>query len=117
MTTQRATFVHALRSEWTKLYSLRSTSYTLLCFVVLAVGLALLISLGAADEYRAAAAAERADFSPTGVGLFSLLFAQLAIVVLGVLVVTGEHTTGMIPPAWPRCPGGAGDLRPASQHG
>jgi ABC-2 type transport system permease protein len=95
----RATFVHALQSEWTKLASLRSTAYTLLAFVVLAVGLSLLISDGSADEYRLAPPVEQADFSPTGVGLFSLLFAQLAIVVLGVLVVTGEYATGMVRPS------------------
>lgn len=95
----RATFVHALRSEWTKLHSLRSTTYTLLCFVVLAVGLGTLISLGSADEYRAAAPADRAGFDPTGVAMFSLVFAQLAVVVLGVLVATGEYATGMIRPS------------------
>lgn len=98
-TARRATFGHAVRSEWTKLCSLRSTAYTLLSFIVLAVGIAIPISLGAAEEYRAASPADQASFSPTGAGLFSLLFAQLAIVVLGVLVVTGEYTTGMIRPS------------------
>lgn len=96
---RRASFGHALRSEWTKLRSLRSTAYTLLSFVVLAVGLAFLISAGSIEEYRAASPADQAGFSPTGVALFSLLFAQLAIVVLGVLVVTGEYATGMIRPS------------------
>jgi ABC-2 type transport system permease protein len=39
---------------------------------------------------------ERARISPTGASLRGVLLAQLIIGVLGVLVVTGEYSTGMI---------------------
>ena len=39
---------------------------------------------------------ERADFHPLEVNLVGVQIAQLAIGVLGVLVITGEYSTGMI---------------------
>jgi ABC-2 type transport system permease protein len=98
-TAVRATFVHALRSEWTKLFSLRSTAYTLVTFVILAVGLIVLIGYGTADDYHRASAADQAEFAPMEVSLLSLNVAWLAIMVLGVLLVTGEYATGMIRPS------------------
>ncbi|GAB3797235.1 ABC transporter permease [Micromonospora zhanjiangensis] len=88
--------MNLLRSEWTKLYSLRSTTYTLLVTVLLAVGLGALISRGAAMRYPDLTADQRAAFDPTAVSLQSFLLAQLAVAVLGVLVVTSEHATGVI---------------------
>ncbi|GAA4472165.1 ABC transporter permease subunit [Phytohabitans houttuyneae] len=85
-----------LLSEWTKLRSLRSTAYTLLALAALAVGLGVLISSGAGDGYTELAPAERDAFDPTQVSTQSYLAAQLALGVLGVLVVSGEYATGMI---------------------
>jgi ABC-2 type transport system permease protein len=89
-------FADVLASEWTKLWTLRSTAYTVLAFVVLALGLTVLISSGSATEYRTASPADRASFNPTGIAMFSLILAQMAVMVLGVLAVTGEYATGMI---------------------
>ncbi|SHN47757.1 ABC transporter permease subunit [Cryptosporangium aurantiacum] len=86
---------HVVRSEWTKLVSLRSTAYTLAGTAVVGIGLSLLISAGQATAYQAAGAAERAEFDPI-VGLRSILVAQLTLGVLGVLVVTSEWATGMM---------------------
>ncbi|MDQ7908196.1 ABC transporter permease [Phytohabitans sp. ZYX-F-186] len=85
-----------LLSEWTKLRSLRSTALTLLALAVLAVGLAALISSGAGAGYPELGPAERDAFDPAQISTQSYLAAQLAIGVLGVLVVTGEYATGMI---------------------
>jgi ABC-2 type transport system permease protein len=85
-----------LLSEWTKLRSLRSTAYTLLALAVLAIGLGALISSGAGAGYPELTQAERDAFDPTQLSTQSYLAAQLALGVLGVLVITGEYATGMI---------------------
>jgi ABC-2 type transport system permease protein len=87
-----ATFTHVVRSEWTKLRSLRSTGFTLLTAGALAVGLSVLFANGASRR----SATPDGEFDPTAASLQSFILVQLAISVLGVLVVTSEYTTGMI---------------------
>ena len=90
--TQRRVFV----SEWTKLRSVRSTRYALLAAVVLTIGLAALASTVIVNHWAYMGAADRANFNPLDASMVGLNFAQLAIGVLGVLVITGEYSTGMI---------------------
>lgn len=92
-TTYRATFGDAVLSEWTKLRTLRSTTYTLLATCVLAVGLTALIASGSYDDLSAA---ERADFDPTATALKAFIVAQIAMAAFGVLAVTAEYSNGMI---------------------
>lgn len=91
-----AGFTDAVRSEWTKITSLRSTAYTLIATVVIGVGFGILFSLGGARGHATMTPEEQAAFDPTAVSLRCYLLAQLAIAVLGVLVVTSEYATGMI---------------------
>jgi ABC-2 type transport system permease protein len=90
-----ATFADAVRSEWTKLRSLRSTVYTLLVTAALALGFSALFATGAGRRYHDQPA-QRADFDPTAASLQSFFLVQLAVSALGVLAVTSEYTTGMI---------------------
>ncbi len=83
-------------SEWIKLRSLRSTMFALLAAVVCTVGLGLLISALRANNIETNGFHPGPDFDPTAVTLRGVYLAQLAIGVLGVLVVTGEYSTGMI---------------------
>ncbi|QSB12777.1 ABC transporter permease subunit [Natronosporangium hydrolyticum] len=92
----RATFPQAVHAEWAKFWGLRSTTYTLGAYVLLALGLIVPVSYGAADEYRQASPAEQAGFVPAEVSMLSLQAAMLPLLVLGVLVVTGEYATGAI---------------------
>ncbi len=85
-----------IRSEWTKLYSLRSTRYSLLAAVLLTVALGVLISWGRASHWDQEGPAERLSFDPTLTSLSGIFLAQLAVGVLGVLIVSGEYSTGMI---------------------
>lgn len=85
-----------LRSEWTKFRSLRSTVWTLLIAVVLMVGLGALISTVTANQFHRFSADEVAKFNPVSTSLDGITFAQMAIGVLAVLMVTGEYGTGMI---------------------
>jgi ABC-type transport system involved in multi-copper enzyme maturation permease subunit len=90
--TQRRVFV----SEWTKLRSVRSTRWALLAAVVLTIGLATISSAVMASHWPNMPAAEKASFNPLEPSMIGLNFAQLAIGVLGVLVISAEYSTGMI---------------------
>jgi ABC-2 type transport system permease protein len=89
----RVTQLGVIRSEWIKLRSLRSTWYSLLATVVIIVGLGTLFTALRAHRF---AQEDRGGFDPTLVSLRGVFLAQLAIGVLGVLVITGEYSTGMI---------------------
>lgn len=90
------TQVRVLRSEWTKFRSLRSPAWTLLIAVVLTVGIGALISAVQGSHFDALPMAMQLQFDPISVSLSGLSFAELAIGVLGVLVISGEYGTGMI---------------------
>jgi ABC-2 type transport system permease protein len=81
-----------IRSEWTKFRSLRSSWWTLAVAVALTVGLGVLVSYAAAGE-------DGASGAPNFVAARSELggvFAELALGVLGILLISGEYGTGMI---------------------
>jgi hypothetical protein len=85
-----------MRSEWTKLTSLRSTVWSLLVAVVLVVGLGLLFCAVIEAHWDHLSASDRRTFDPTTTSETGMFLAQLAVGVLGVLVMTGEYSTGMI---------------------
>ena len=88
----RVTGPRVVRSEWTKFRSLRSTVYTLLLAVVFMIGLGALFSAVTANQPGGLEPGQ----SATSVSLSGMFFAQLAIGVLGVLLISGEYSTGMI---------------------
>jgi len=85
-----------LRSEWTKFRSIRSTVWTLLIAVVLMIGVSALFASVVANQYHTFNAADRASFSAAATSLAGFTLAQLAVGVLGVLLISGEYSTGMI---------------------
>jgi hypothetical protein len=93
---QRVTPVRAAKSEWIKLLSLRSSWITFAAAVVAVIGLGVLISYITNGHWTEMRAEERQQFEPVARSLAGIDLAQLAIGVLGVLVVTGEYSTGMI---------------------
>jgi ABC-type transport system involved in multi-copper enzyme maturation permease subunit len=92
----RVTQAHVLRSEWTKLRSLRSTRWSLLAAVVALAGLSMLVAAVQMSQWGSMSAEARASFSSIDSGVGGYHLAQLAIGVLGVLVISGEYSTGMI---------------------
>jgi ABC-2 type transport system permease protein len=93
----RITQAGVIRSEWIKLRSLRSTWFSLLAAVVIIVGLGTLFSgLHAHRVEQGNGPGARIGLDATQVSLRGVFLAQLAIGVLGVLVITGEYSTGMI---------------------
>ena len=88
-------FGGALRSEWIKLHTLRSTEWCYLIIVVLTIGLGLLIALSIpTPEGTQTHAAQQSTWLM--VSTLGIAFAQLVSAVLGALVITGEYGTGMI---------------------
>lgn len=93
-TPSAVTFPRVLAAEWIKLRSLRSTVWTLSVTVLVMAGISFLIALSTAamDDPSLLGAGASAAPLVTNAGYFG----QLALVVLGVLVITGEYSTGMI---------------------
>jgi ABC-type transport system involved in multi-copper enzyme maturation permease subunit len=95
-TRERVTPVRAAKSEWIKLISLRSSWITFAAAVVAVIGLGVLISAVTNSHFAEMRPEERLRFNAVDRSLAGINLAQLAIGVLGVLVVTGEYATGMI---------------------
>jgi ABC-2 type transport system permease protein len=83
-------------SEWTKLRSVRSTRWSLLVTLLLIIGIGILACTVFENRWPHLGPGERHDFHPLRVSLAGVNFAQLALGVLGVLVITAEYSTGMI---------------------
>jgi ABC-type transport system involved in multi-copper enzyme maturation permease subunit len=105
----RATLGTSVRSEWIKIRSLRSTWWALAAMVALIVGLGTLFAAFRAHRYdQLGAGGFGLIDDPTEISLRGIFLGQLAVGVLGVLVISGEYATGMIrasltalPRRWP----------------
>lgn len=91
--TGRAGFADALRSEFTKIRSTRSTYWTLLALIVVCIGIGALTCAGTASHPQGISPA---GFDATQQSLAGLYVGQLVIAVLGALTITSEYSTGMI---------------------
>jgi ABC-2 type transport system permease protein len=94
--TGKVTQARVALSEWTKLHSLRSTRWSLFAAVLLTIGLPALFSAVVSSHWGHMSPHDRANRHPLDIALAGVNISQLAIAVLGVLVITGEYSTGMI---------------------
>ena len=92
----KVTQAHVLRSEWTKLFTLRSTRWSLLAGFVSMAGLGILVAAVQMSRWTHLEPHERATYNSLDPAVGGWHLAQLAIGVLGVLVISGEYSTGMI---------------------
>jgi ABC-2 type transport system permease protein len=92
---RRVTQAKVVRSEWTKFRSQPSAAWSMLTAVALIVGFGVLYSLVRVTR-PPHSAAEVASFDPTAISLAGAQLAQIAVGVLGVLLITAEYATGMI---------------------
>jgi ABC-type transport system involved in multi-copper enzyme maturation permease subunit len=92
-------FGRLLVSEWTKIRSVRATIWSLLLLVVLTFGFTALFTALTVSQWDKTDPAQRqqAIADPVSTILGSgLVLSQLAVCVLGVLVISSEYGTGMI---------------------
>ncbi|HEY2353333.1 MAG TPA: hypothetical protein VGH79_00350 [Gaiellaceae bacterium] len=89
----RVTFSHVLSSEWTKFRSVRSTKWSLGVAIFLVVAVPLIPAFVTVHHWHNH---ESLDIKPLEIALPGIFIAQLAIAVLGVLVITPEYSTGSI---------------------
>ncbi|MFF3027502.1 MULTISPECIES: ABC transporter permease [unclassified Microbacterium] len=83
---QRLTFLRALKGEWIKLATVRSTWWSIAITAVLTIGIAMLI----------AQAIDVPGFDPINAVVMPIQFTMLLAGILGAISVTGEYSTGMI---------------------
>jgi ABC-2 type transport system permease protein len=96
----RAPWTGLLLAEWTKIRSVRSTVWSLLSFMVVAIGVCTLIAFVIANQWnKVGPHPEHATIlaDPTG-AIYGAGFdlGQLALAVLGVIVITSEYSSGAI---------------------
>ncbi len=113
----RAGFLGTVKSEFTKIRSVRSTYWTLIAMFIVCVGIGALFSWGQTERLVSISNGTTLNGHPippgaihdflvhreaeirssaTAISLFGLLIGQLIIVVLGALTITSEYSTGMI---------------------
>lgn len=92
----RAGLRGAMRSEWTKLRSVRSTWICLVVVVVAGIGLSALVSNIEASAWAHLELDDRAHFDPVRFSQTGAFISQFVVGVLGALVVTAEYATGSI---------------------
>lgn len=96
----RLTFAGTLRSELIKLLTLRSTVWSYALVIAISVGLAALVAFALISTPGGAPGVEPPGAQPTQTVVLASLagvnFGQLVAGVLGVLVISGEYTTGMV---------------------
>jgi hypothetical protein len=83
-------------SEWTKLRSLRSTLWSLFVAVLFTIGLPCVFAAVTVARWSHMSISERLNRHPVEIATAGVNLSQLAIGVLGVLIITGEYSTGMI---------------------
>jgi ABC-type transport system involved in multi-copper enzyme maturation permease subunit len=94
--TGRAGLAGTIRSEFTKLRSVRSTYWTIAAMVIVSVGFAAIAGFAIAQNLHTNPANKAGmDATQAALGGFFEL-GQLIIAVLGALTITSEYSTGMI---------------------
>jgi ABC-type transport system involved in multi-copper enzyme maturation permease subunit len=85
-----------MRAEWIKLWSLRSSKWTLFALVATTVGLGALISAETATHFAHSSLIDKQTWDPTNNSLAGTAFGELAVAVFGVLAITAEYSSGTI---------------------
>lgn len=92
----RVTQLRVLRSEWIKMRSLRSTTVTLFVAVVAMIFLAGVVGAATNSHWQRMDVIEQLRFNAINRSLAGVNLAQMAVGVLGVLLISGEYATGMV---------------------
>ena len=87
------TLARAISAEWIKFHTIRSTRWTVAATVVLMVGVSVLAAWGTTQLDDAGT--PRGEMNVAQLLSAGYQRAQLGVAVLGVLMITGEYSTGM----------------------
>jgi hypothetical protein len=90
-----ASFIAACQGEWIKFRSLHSNKAALAGAAVLTVAIGALLAMATSSHFRHVEATGQA-WDPTSVSLMGIGVAELALAVLGVMMVSAEYPTGLI---------------------
>lgn len=107
-TQYRVTFPGLVRSEWVKFWSVRSVVATMLASVAATVGIGVLFSLAARSGLTSAPEQARAQINGFAFNMMGAQFASLVVAALGVILIAGEFSTGMIRTSFAAAPGRVG---------
>jgi ABC-2 type transport system permease protein len=86
----------AVRMEWLKFRSLRSMRWSTLVYVVALIGICIAVLIYYPSHWAHETAAGKAQFDPTSDGFAGMTLGQLAVGVMGVLMMTSEYSSGAI---------------------
>lgn len=89
-------FGATLRSEWSKVMTVRTTWISLALALFLSVGLTMLLAWAVGFSFDDWNEADRATFDPITFSMSGLLVGGIIFVVLGVNLVAAEYSSGMI---------------------
>jgi ABC-type transport system involved in multi-copper enzyme maturation permease subunit len=89
----RVTFPRVLASEWTKFRSVRSTAWSLGIGILLTIGIPTIAAFATRSHWSQG---DHSGPNPLEIALVGVYIAQLAIAVLGVLMISAEYSTGSI---------------------
>lgn len=89
-------FTATVRSEWTKISSLRSTKVMLACSLLFALALSALLALVVGNTWDDWKPADRRDYEPIGAALIGQLASAILFLVIGVKAATNEYGAGMM---------------------
>ena len=90
------TQARVVRSELLKMRTLRSSWLTMALALVSVPGIGIAISWSTANDWTHMRPRQQSHFNPLGDPLSGFNLAQLAVGVLGVLLIAGEYSAGMI---------------------
>ncbi len=82
-----------IRSEWTKLRSVRSTLWAYAVTVIIGIGVSILATAETRAHWNATS---HIGFDPISLSLVGVFFGQLVIGILGVMIMSAEYSTGTI---------------------
>lgn len=91
-----SSFSAVLQSEWTKIRTVASTTWTLASAAIVTVGISSLICAFIGSSFKDMPPQEQATFDPTLASFTGMTLGQLAMIVFGVLVVGTEYSSDMI---------------------
>lgn len=92
----RSGFPQAVRMEWVKVSTLRSTWWISALTLAGTIGLAIVVLRYYPSHWSHMSRANKASFDPVNDGFTGLALAQLLMAAFGVLAITSEYSGGMI---------------------